>query len=301
VSKGYGRADARIRNDGVGDADIARIDGILAVWRQGDVVLQEEGFVHLADLACPLTEEADAAQTAVGSGMDDPSIAGIYTAVPGVVVLTQTCDIVRSCCKRPFVEVAPLVQVDEAGLRETRKALVVNRAYVPGVADRRLVADLDRVMTVEKAVLVRWPRTPGCSTDAETRAFGEALGRKRARPAFPDDFVAALARLQRRIRDKHGRSSIEGQLLEALREIRIHASPSWDATQVLVRFLFIKDSDPEGLEGRWARQVEGWLDLVDRNGRFIIADPEVGRLEDFSARDFVESDRLDLDWLSAGR
>jgi hypothetical protein len=224
VSKGFTRADAWIRDDGVDDVAIARIDGILALWRQGDVVLQEEGFVHLADLASPLTEEAEAAQASVGSGMDDPSIAGVYTAVPGVVVLSQTCDIVRSCCERPFVEVAPLLEVDEARLRETKRALVVNRAYVPGMAARRLVADLDRVMTVEKAVLARWPRTLGCSTDAEARAFSEALGRKRARPAFPDDFVAALARLQRRIRDKHGRKSSEGQLLEALREIRIHAA-----------------------------------------------------------------------------
>ena len=171
------------------DADIACINGLLAVWRQGDVVLQEEGFVHLADLACPLTEEAEAAQAAVASGTDEPQIAGIYTAVPGVVVLTQTCDIVRSCRERPFVEVAALMEVEEARLRETRKALLVNRVYVPGIADRRLVADLDRVMTVEKAVLVRWPRTPGYSTEAEARAFGEALGRKRTRPAFPDDFV----------------------------------------------------------------------------------------------------------------
>jgi hypothetical protein len=285
----------------VDDADIARIDGLLAVWRQGDVVLQEESFVHLADLAYPLTEEAEAAQTAVVSGMDEPQIAGIYTTVPGVVVLTQTCDIVRSCRVRPFVDVAPLIEVDEARLREAQKALVVNRAYVSGVADRRLVADLDRVMTVEKTVLAESPRTPGCSTDAEARAFGEALSRKQTRPAFPNDFVGAMARLQRRIRDRHGKSSSEGQLLEALREIRIHASPSWDAAQVLVRFLFIKDSDPEGLEGQWASQVEAWCNLVDHSGRFTIADPEVGRLEDFTARDYVESDRLDLDWLSAGR
>lgn len=280
------------------DTEIARIDGLLAVWRQGDVVLQEESFVHLADLACPLTEEAEAAQVAVASDLGELEIAGVYTAVPGMVVLTQTCDIVRSCRERPFVDVAPLIEVSEARLRETRKALVVNRAYVPGIAGRRLVADLDRIMTVEKAVLAGWSRTPGCPTDADARAFSEALGRKRARPAFPDDFVAAMARLQRRIREKHGRSSTEGQLLASLREIRVHASPSWEAAQVLVQFLFIKDSDPERLEGQWFRQVEAWCDLVDRNGRFTVADPEVGRLEDFTARDYIESDRLDLDWLS---
>jgi hypothetical protein len=219
---------------------------------------------------------------------------------PGWIQFSCSRDVVRSCRERPFVELAPLIAVDEGRLRETKKALLVNRAYVPGVAERRLVADLDRV-TAEKVVLAGWPRTPGWSTDAEARVLAEALARKRVRPAFPDDFVAEIERLQRRIRDKHGRSSIEGRLLEALREIRVHASPSWDAVQVLVRFLFVKDSDPEGLEGQWSRQVEAWLDLVDRNGRFTIADPEVDRLEDFTASDYVESDRLDLDWLSAGR
>jgi hypothetical protein len=35
------------------------------------------------------------------------------SSVRGFVVVTQTCDLVRSCADRPFVEVAPLVAVDE--------------------------------------------------------------------------------------------------------------------------------------------------------------------------------------------
>ena len=280
------------------DVDIACIDGRVGTWRQGDVVLLEQDFVHLADLACPLTKEAEIAQGAVGSDISESGIAGIYTAVPGLVVLTQTCDIVRPSRERPFVEVAPLIEVEEAQLRETGKRLLVSRAFVPSLAERRLVADLDRVMTIEKTILANWPRTPGWSTDEEARALGEALARKRVRPAFPDEFVKGIRRLRQRIRDKHGRDSTEGRLLAALREIRVHAIPSWDAVQVVVRFLFIKDGDPQGLEAEWFSQVDTWLDLVDRNGKFSIADPEVGRLEDFTARDYVESDRLDLNWVS---
>jgi len=34
--------------------------------------------------------------------------------------------------------------------------------YIPGVAELNLVADLDRVMTVEKAVVAEWERKSGC-------------------------------------------------------------------------------------------------------------------------------------------
>ncbi len=48
-------------------------------------------------------------------------------------------------------------------------------AYIRGVADRRLVADLDRVMTMEKSVLADWKRVPGCETDLQQRRLVEAL------------------------------------------------------------------------------------------------------------------------------
>lgn len=52
---------------------------------------------------------------------------------------------------------------------------------------------------------------------------------RRSTPSNDD----GIEQLQRRIRDKHGRNLTEGQLLEALREIRVRASPSWDAPRPL--------------------------------------------------------------------
>ena len=66
-------------------------------------------------------------------------------------------------------------------------------AYVPITAGDHLVADLDRTMTIEKALVAGWARTPGWETDDELRDFASALARKRSRFAFPDDFVAAAA------------------------------------------------------------------------------------------------------------
>ncbi len=71
---------------------------------------------------------------------------------------------------------------------------------MPGLADRNLVADLDLLMTVEKAVLVGVPAKTiirGLRTDEEIRVFAESLSRRFARCAFPDDFVAAICSIQK--------------------------------------------------------------------------------------------------------
>lgn len=94
---------------------------------------------------------------------------------------TQTCDLVRRCADRPFVEVSPLVEVDDRVLREVERGRRPNYGFIPGVAPRRLVADLDRVMTVEKAVVAAWARVEGSRTDDDARRLSLALARKRAR------------------------------------------------------------------------------------------------------------------------
>ena len=82
--------------------------------------------------------------------------------VPGVVVETQTCDIVRPSQVRPAIQIAPLVAVDDDLLTEVRRRRRPAFAYIPGAAHENLVADLDRSMTVDKAIVAKWSRTPGC-------------------------------------------------------------------------------------------------------------------------------------------
>ena len=152
-------------------------------------------------------------------------------------------------------------------------------------------------MTVEKALVAGWARTPGWETDDELRDFASALARKRSRFAFPDDFVAAAADLQRHLAARHNRQTAEGAHLQVLREIRVRAAPSWDDGEVLLSWWFIKDADPA--EADWATFLKGWLDLFDSTGRFRLDSSIACRLEDMTARDYIESDRLDLDRLSA--
>ena len=275
------------------------IDDELLHWRQGDVSLDAGlEFLHLADLACP---HSPASIRAVG-GSDDvrpmKGLAPVAEEVEGVVVLTQTCDIVRSCKNRPFVEVAPLVRFDDETVKQVRKLKRPAFAFVANLAGKGMVADLDRVMTVEKAVVANWTRTSGWDTDDESREFARAIARKRSRFAFPDDFVGAAARFRRHIMEKHGKNTLEGSHLRALREIRVRGEPSWSHEAVNLTIWFIKERDPNGADPGWTDLVLKWSALVDDSSRFRIETAIACRLEDITAREYVESDVLDLDGLS---
>ncbi len=159
-----------------------------------------------------------------------------------------------------------------------------------------LVADLDRVMTIEKSVLVRWKRIPGCLTDDEKRRLAECLRRKRSRVAFPDDFVAFVEPFRKRILSQHDQDTAEGRALRALREIRVQASPSWEADRVELMFWLVQE-DQEATDNPWENLAQEWLDLLPENSRFV-ADIQVVTLEEMTAAEYVGSDLLDLAHLS---
>jgi hypothetical protein len=155
-------------------------------------------------------------------------------------------------------------------------------------------------MTVEKPVVARWERVAGCLDDNDSRRLSLALSRKRARIAFTDDFVAFATPLMSRMSEKHDKESDEGRALRALREIRIRAAPSLDADTVQLMFWFIRnESQPTFGQQGWDVLLRAWLARVPAAGRFAEVDGAVLTLDDLTARDYVESDPLDLDHLSS--
>lgn len=267
------------------------VDVAIKNWRQGDCVVGEHWFVYRLDATAPLTE---AAMAAAKQGADLAE-----TEVYGLVIVSQTCDIVRSCDDRPYIEVAPLVEVSAETLATIERGRRPRYAFLPGLAASSLVADLDRVMTVEKALLLGWKRVPGCKTDQDARIFAQALARKRTRFAFPDDFTAFANKLHKRLQAKHDRRSPEGEALRALREIRVRAAPSWKHEAVDVFFWFIRNEEEPQFNGQsWDQFLDAWLHLLPASGRFDTVSGVVTTLEDMTALDYVESDPLDLDHLS---
>ena len=108
-------------SDGDG-ADIERIEGALREWRQGDATLDVGTFlVHLADKRTPLTADARDA-VARGEVDADENVFEVLSPVKGLVVVSQSCDIVRKCSKSECVEVSPLVLIeDERQIRGDQK------------------------------------------------------------------------------------------------------------------------------------------------------------------------------------
>lgn len=273
--------------------EVAEIDAALKEWRQGDLALDELWFVHIGDPAEPLTEAS--------AGASDEGLQALMSQADGLVVVTQTCDVVRTCAVRPYIEVAPLVQVREGDLLAIQRGRRPALATLPALLPSNLAVDLDRVMTVEKSIVAKWKRTPGYTLDADGRAFAQALSRKRARFAFPDDFIDRAKRLQGRLSDKHEKNTSEGRGLRALREIRVQATPSWDADQVALFFWFIcagEDSATTSDGECWADRCSEWLSLVPKTGRFTKVDGQVVTLDGLTGAEYVGSDPLDLDHLS---
>jgi len=140
-------------------AQEAIIDRALQAWRQGDCTLEPQWFVHRINPSLTLT--------AAGSAAAREGAELAEQQVNGLVVVSQTCDIVRACQERPYLEVCPLVRVSDEALHQIERGRKPAYAYLPQLADRRFVADLDRTMTVEKALVLSWSRTPGCASDTE--------------------------------------------------------------------------------------------------------------------------------------
>lgn len=99
----------------------AAIDVALGAWSQGDCVVGAQWFVFRRN-----HDE---------NGLEE-------LAVEGFVVVTQSCDVVRSAERRPVVEVSPLVKIaDAARLEDIRRGRLLQYAFVPGVSAKGEMID----------------------------------------------------------------------------------------------------------------------------------------------------------------
>lgn len=274
---------------------LGSIEAAMQEWWQGDCVLDPSiPFVHLADLATPLSQEASATAKENPPEEGADSLEVVVSEMRGLAVLSQTCDLRRSPKNRPFVEAAPLVEVQRSQFDLIRRNRMPAYAFIPALASQRLVAHLERAMTMEKSVLAGRARTPGLGNDDERRDFADQIGRKRSRFAFPTEFVLQIAELRKRFLERGSKSHAEGAHWRAVREIRIRARPSWSAAIVFLTFWFIVDAEPEGHSPNWDQMVGEWIKLVPFSDQYKLEFAGAVRPEDISTRDYIDSDRLEL-------
>ncbi len=281
------------------------VDAALKTWRQGDCVVGDQELTFRFDPKQPVSPAAVIA--AKEGADDDPAIAAV--TVPGLAVITQTCDLAsKKVHLRPFVEVAALYAEPSKGRVAWIKKGQENRfAFVPALEDRGLVADLDRTMVIERPVLALWTaqRIRGCRTDEEVRSFQLALMRKHGRPAFPNEFVSLIGPLGSWIKENVAGETPEAAAIANLREIRVRPNPDWNAPNVTVTVYFVREiGAPEVVGGRpWHEWLEDWQRLLETapasgGSQKFRAEAIVQSLPAMTAAEYVLSDRLDVDHLS---
>jgi hypothetical protein len=217
-------------------ADSSAIKDGLRNWKQGDVV-RPAPFIFVADGSAPATPTSIAVVDAdPGEGWRS-----IETDAAGIVVISQTCDIVsKNPDEAPFVVFAALTALSGSIQKSAAKGDRPRYVPIPQLGDEWF-ADLDKLVTVEKGALVDIEHEHGVLGTKEEADFGEKVARKFGRFAFPDDVSLSLRSVTKRIKDRHDSdTSSEGRLLQMIEEVRLRGRPSWSVNSGLeVDVIFI--------------------------------------------------------------
>lgn len=256
-------------------------------WRQGDYSLTMPGIVLVDD-----TEDGN-------------FVPFLDENLLGLVVVTQTCDIVNVAKGKDYVVVCPLIEVNEQSLNEVMKGRAPSAAVLEHPPVPEAVVDFGRMMSVHKRVLTKFERMPGFSSDAGRMAFADALQRKHGRFAFPDKFNSEiLSKLRERAQSAHKKiGSAHGKVYRSIRTVRAAAEPNWDATEISIRFFYVIEPDAK----REATRAEIAVTLTEHFKKlkwpsgYVAADPafELLLLEDMNAADWISSQPIDWDFISS--
>jgi hypothetical protein len=144
----------------------------------------------------------------------------------GVVLISQTCDIVQA--NRFTVQVAPLVYLPEQKAAESRDGKRPRYINVPNFGEQAF-ADLSAVATLDKEELFGIRHEHGISGDTAIRDFGRRVARRFGRFAFPDEVGFWLRPLEGIVQKKHNRDSAEGHALRQVCQLRIECLAGWTA------------------------------------------------------------------------
>jgi hypothetical protein len=271
-------------------------------WQQGDIIdLDGLPFVYLADLRNPvLPESKEFLGNETASDGENP-YAAISIDVNKFVVISQTCDLIRNFSDIPTTLVAVVERVDKEELFACKKGISPRYLFLPTLEQDSQVANLDRIMTIEKAALLRIDvskKMSAFSGEVEAQTLSESIARKFGRFAFPNEFNDAVSKFRSFINDKHNKDSTNGKTLQSIREIRVASSLGWANPKSELEFLFLFED--ENLITKECKKF-----VSDLMQKFLInkAFPKIPAFrcttyEDVTADAYRKSQVLDLNYLS---
>ena len=183
---------------------------------QGEVLGVADACVVLAEATAPLS--AEAADIAASAGTHSGLIVVPYP-VDDVVLLTQTFDMQFTTAAEHRCLLAPVMHVSEQVAYEALRGRRPGLAGLPWIGPT-VVADLSRITSVERSVIVGaisqgHPRNP-----QERFHFAETISRYLTRPALPDAVNEVLSPFVKRILpapcaggERRGASDLRGPCL----------------------------------------------------------------------------------------
>jgi hypothetical protein len=226
---------------------------------QGEVLALPDACVVVADAAWPL----DDASAEVAAEEGDDGLILVPEAVDVIVLLTQTCDLQETTPEQRNCQVAPVVERGETFAREVLRGRRPGWVALPWYR-RAAVAELARITTLERSVLVGARSLARPDTPRERLHFAESVSRHFTRAALPDPVVEVLRPLLERMRDRSGRASDEGRCIEQIATIRVEAVPDLDAPAPHLTVLLVLDVENLPSIGGAELDHDGIDDLVSR-------------------------------------
>jgi hypothetical protein len=185
----------------------------------------------------------------------------------GVVVVTQTCDLVLRA--RPTFHVARVVVLEEAKAKPARSGRQPNLVHIPELGSQSF-ADLSFMATLDKSVLSEVSPQHGVLQIDDVRRFGQRVGRRFSRFAFPDEVVPWIRPLQKLVEGREGNlASPVGWALDHIVSLRLECEEGWKSSPyaltlcVVLKAGVIPSFEPDELPDLPAELSE-WL--YDANG-----------------------------------
>ncbi len=256
----------------------------LSAWRQGDYTLSVSEFL-------------------VADEWNEDGLQVSADSVKGLVVITQTCDIVNEAPGKECVVVCPLVEITPRNYEDICKGRSPSGAVLECPPYPNVVVDLGRMMSLHKSVFKRFERRDGFTTDIGRTRFAEALERKHGRFAFPDAFNDnILGKLRDRVLAAHKRDSDHGKAYRSIQTTRVSAKPNWDAAEVSVTFHFVLEQKDRRQASREqiCRTLDEHLGKLIWPPAFSPASPAytLATMEEMTAAQWTMSQQVDWNFVS---
>lgn len=276
-----------------------------AGWQQG-VLLPAQSSAVLFHLDEPLTKiarraksEAEAEyQSKTAPGKVPPPRHAIghgasHKAGDQLVVISQTCDIVKSQTVEPVVWAIRAFKTDnsavlkQAGGNSKRQFLLDE--------SRGLVVEMSDMTAIEKPVLIELTPSVGAPDEATRRRFANWLADRFSRVPQDTPVVKAVIKpILDNLRNLQSQNDPDLWVLEHLQEVRFGRLQGMPPYNVLLLFMLKNSLSPDG-ELALARLIGHMRQWLANQGQAELVAADTATPADITLENYLSTDKLDLD------